>query len=349
MKKKIFIYTMFSAVIFLTSACFADEISDIKDKLQAKQEECTLTENEIKQLESEKKTLRSNAVKYDSELKAIYSEIQIIEKNITIAESELQEAERAEHMNKNIFYERLRVMYEHGKMQSVEMVLDSEDIMTLERKLDYIEQISEYDREVFDKAAQLRAKKRERKNELDKINLEYNNKSKLLDEKLKENNENIKSVNSKIKEKKEMLVMLVNEKNIINTELNRLTFEGRLFAEAEKYIGYPYVFGGSTPETSFDCSGFVCWAFTKSGVYNLPRTNAQGIYDQCMWISKDDARPGDLIFFEGTYDAGVQVTHVGIYAGDDKMLHCGSPIQYTSINTDYWIKHFYSFGRLGRI
>ena len=102
---------------------------------------------------------------------------------------------------------------------------------------------------------------------------------------------------------------------------------------------------GSSPETSFDCSGFVSYVFTNSGVCNMGRLTAQGIYDICMPVSPEEARPGDIIFFTGTYDAGEPVTHVGIYAGDGQMIHCGNPIQYTSINSAYWQSHFYAFGR----
>ena len=119
-----------------------------------------------------------------------------------------------------------------------------------------------------------------------------------------------------------------------------------LITEAEKYLGYPYVWGGSNPSTSFDCSGFVCWVFTNSGVHNLPRTTAQGIYNQCAIISSSEAKPGDIIFFTGTYDSAGPVSHVGIYVGDGMMIHCGSPIQYANINTSYWQQHFYAFGRL---
>ena len=120
----------------------------------------------------------------------------------------------------------------------------------------------------------------------------------------------------------------------------------KLIQEAEKYLGYPYVWGGSRPETSFDCSGYVCWVYTNSGVYDLPRTTAQGIYNQCIPVSKENAKPGDLIFFTGTYSTSNPVTHIGIYVGNGKMLHCGDPIGYTSIDTKYWTEHFYSFGRL---
>ncbi len=120
----------------------------------------------------------------------------------------------------------------------------------------------------------------------------------------------------------------------------------KLINEAEKYLGYPYVFGGSSPATSFDCSGFVCWVYTHRGVNNLPRTTAQGIYNQCKRVSDSEAKPGDLIFFKGTYNAGETVTHIGIYVGNNRMLHCGNPIQYTSIDTNYWRNHFYAYGRL---
>ena len=119
-----------------------------------------------------------------------------------------------------------------------------------------------------------------------------------------------------------------------------------LMEEAAKYLGYPYVWGGSNPSTSFDCSGFVCWVFTNSGVHNLPRTTAQGIYDQCTPVSASDAKAGDIIFFTGTYNSAGAVSHVGIYCGNGTMIHCGDPISYASINSSYWQSHFYSFGRL---
>lgn len=119
-----------------------------------------------------------------------------------------------------------------------------------------------------------------------------------------------------------------------------------LMAEATKYIGMPYVWGGSTPETSFDCSGYVCWVLNNAGIYKIGRTTAQGIYNSCKEISREEARPGDLIFFQKTHDTTSDVTHVGIYVGNGKMLHCGKPIGYSSIDTPYWTEHFYAFGRL---
>lgn len=117
-----------------------------------------------------------------------------------------------------------------------------------------------------------------------------------------------------------------------------------MISEAEKYLGYPYVWGGSSPSTSFDCSGFVSWVINHSG-WSVGRLGAQGLYNICTPVSSSQAKPGDLIFFVGTYDTP-GVSHVGIYAGGGMMIHCGSPISYASINTSYWQAHYYSFGRL---
>jgi cell wall-associated NlpC family hydrolase len=118
-----------------------------------------------------------------------------------------------------------------------------------------------------------------------------------------------------------------------------------IIAEAEKYLGYPYVWGGSSPSTSFDCSGFVCWVINQSGAGSVGRTTATGLFNSCSHIPPDEAQPGDLIFFQGTYDTP-GASHVGIYVGNGMMIHCGSPIQYTSINTSYWQSHFLGYGRL---
>ena len=117
-----------------------------------------------------------------------------------------------------------------------------------------------------------------------------------------------------------------------------------LIAEAEKYIGYPYVWGGSNPNTSFDCSGFVSWVLTNSGLCNTGRLGAQGLYNISTPISSSNARPGDLVFFVGTYDTP-GISHVGIYVGGGVMLHCGDPIQYANLNSTYWQSHFYAFAR----
>ena len=115
--------------------------------------------------------------------------------------------------------------------------------------------------------------------------------------------------------------------------------------EAEKYLGYPYVWGGSNPSTSFDCSGFVSWVINHSG-WNVGRLGAQALYNMCTPVSLANAKPGDLIFFTQTYDAQYTVSHVGIYVGNNKMLHCGNPIQYADVSSRYWTQHFYSCGRL---
>lgn len=119
-----------------------------------------------------------------------------------------------------------------------------------------------------------------------------------------------------------------------------------LLAEATKYIGFPYQWGGSNPKTSFDCSGYICWIYTQSGAYQLPRTSAQGIFDQCAVIPREEAKPGDLVFFTKTYASSTPVSHVGLYVGGNQMLHCGDPIGYASIDSNYWRSHFYAFGRL---
>ena len=119
-----------------------------------------------------------------------------------------------------------------------------------------------------------------------------------------------------------------------------------LFNEAEKHIGKRYVFGANGPN-NFDCSSFVCWSFTHSGVKNMPRTTAWGIYKTyCNPVSPSEAKAGDIIFFKNTYDSGSPISHVGIYAGNGMMIHAGDPIRFVSINTPYWREHFYGFGRV---
>ena len=119
-----------------------------------------------------------------------------------------------------------------------------------------------------------------------------------------------------------------------------------MIAEAEKYLGYPYVWGGSSLATSFDCSGFVSWVVNHCGVgWDVGRLGATGLYHICTPVSSANAKPGDLIFFQGTYDTD-GMSHVGIYVGGGMMIHCGDPIQYANINTSYWQAHFAAFGRL---
>ena len=120
----------------------------------------------------------------------------------------------------------------------------------------------------------------------------------------------------------------------------------KMITEAEKYLGYPYVWGGSSPSTSFDCSGFVSWVINHCGNgWNVGRLTAEGLRQICAIIPRSEAKPGDLIFFQGTYNT-TGASHVAIYVGNGMMIHCGNPIQYASIDTAYWQAHFYCFGRL---
>lgn len=128
--------------------------------------------------------------------------------------------------------------------------------------------------------------------------------------------------------------------------LSDTAFAGML-REAERYLGLPYVWGGSSPETGFDCSGFVSWVINHSGNgWNVRRQTAEGLRQACAYVPPSEARPGDLVFFRGTYDTA-GASHVGIYVGNGMMIHCGHPVQYASIETDYWRAHFYQYGRIG--
>ena len=117
-----------------------------------------------------------------------------------------------------------------------------------------------------------------------------------------------------------------------------------IIKEAEKYLGYPYIWGGSSPSTSFDCSGFVSWVINHSG-WNVGRLGAQGLCNICTPVSSANVKPGDLVFFTGTYDTP-GVSHAGIYVGNNMMIHCGDPISYANLNSSYWQSHFYRYGRL---
>src|SRR5699024_5235555 len=119
-----------------------------------------------------------------------------------------------------------------------------------------------------------------------------------------------------------------------------------MIREAEKYLGYPYVWGGSSPSTSFDCSGFVSYVINHCGDgWSVGRLTANGLMGVCDIIPNSSAKPGDLIFFQGTYDTS-GASHVGIYVGNGMMIHCGNPISYASIESNYWQQHFYCFGRI---
>ena len=119
-----------------------------------------------------------------------------------------------------------------------------------------------------------------------------------------------------------------------------------IYKEAQKYVGTPYVWGGSTPETGFDCSGYVCWVYNQNG-YNVGRTTATGLWNKSQHISEAEAKPGDLVFFEGTYDTPGK-SHVGIYLGNGMMVSAGDPIKYADIHSSYWQKYLSGFGRLSK-
>ena len=124
----------------------------------------------------------------------------------------------------------------------------------------------------------------------------------------------------------------------------------KLIEVGGRYIGYPYVWGGDSPETSFDCSGFISWIFKESGVRDVGRLGATSLYGVCTPIEPEEARPGDLIFFQGTLGDGVAgndgITHVALYVGDGYILNCGNPISYADLSRAYWQEHFYGFGRM---
>ena len=120
-----------------------------------------------------------------------------------------------------------------------------------------------------------------------------------------------------------------------------------LMIEAEKYIGYPYVYGAASPDVGFDCSGFVCWVFNQSGVYKTKRLGANRLYSICTDVPRVEARPGDLVFFEKTMGARVKgITHVGIYVGNNMMIHAGDPVGFADLRDEQWAKKIYAFGRL---
>lgn len=347
MKKKFICSVMAIVFVLFNLTVNAEEVVVLEAQLTAKNAEITSISNEIKNKETQKKELEKSILATNEDLSKLQMQLDELQVKIDSVSTELDEAQKKEDAKKEVFFKRLIVMYEKGNVAYIEAFLESKNIMEMTKRTEYIRQISENDRRIFNEFVEAKAEVEGRKKELDDISAEYNAQKEEYDLQINEASEEIETIEQKIKQKKDALKNLNSEKNEIEKKLYKKTFAGKVFEEGEKYLGFPYVWGGSTPETSFDCSGFVCWTYTHSGVYNLPRTTAQGIYNQCKKITESEARPGDLIFFEGTYNSPHEpVTHIGIYAGNGKMLHCGNPIQYTSTQTAYWKSHFYAYGRL---
>lgn len=343
--KKVMVIILLITSVFSIKVCAEDTVI-LESQLLTKKTEISELQNNIKELELRKSGLKNEILNINSGLQEVQVKLDDLNAQTETVTKELKLAQEKENNKKEIFYKRLTVMYEKGNIAYLEAILESEDIMEITKRTEYIKQISEYDRNVFEEYAKAKKEVDDRKRELDRVSAEYQRQKEEFDAQLGKTSSEISALDEEIKEKKEKLNTLNDEKKAIEDKIYKQTYEGKLFAEAEKYLGYPYVWGGSTPETSFDCSGFVCWSYTHSEVYNLPRTTAQQIYDQCKKIAPSEARAGDLIFFENTYSSSEPVTHVGIYAGDNRMLHCGNPIQYASIQTAYWQSHFYAYGRL---
>lgn len=324
----------------------AESVEVLELKVATKVAEIKDVESEIKSLKSKKEALKNDILEINGDLKKIQGQLDELNEKIEVITEELNIAQGKEDEKKAAFFKRLVVLYEKGNTAYIEVFFESKDIMEMAKRTEYIRQISEHDRKIFDEFATARKEVDDRKKALDDVSDEYKKQTEDFDAQINQASSDIAKIDEEIKGKQEIIKALEKEKAEFEKKLYKQTYAGRLFEEGEKYIGFPYVWGGSTPETSFDCSGFVCWTYTHSGVYNLPRTTAQQIYNQCKKIAPEEARAGDLIFFENTYQSYEPVTHVGIYAGNGRMLHCGDPIKYASTQTPYWKSHFYAYGRL---
>lgn len=328
------------------SDCVNADNAEIKSKIEELNKTASALNSEIEKMEADKKIKTDELAEVNSNLAELQGKMNSLETEINQNSSMLEEAEKSSENSYDTFAKRLRIMYEQGENVYIELLLGSENIKDLMDRIEMIREISSNDAEVYKSFLENEKNIQEKQNELSNLRMDYAEResdfNQLVSSKSNEINTLINDINSKKAEYDDIQSQISNlEKQMVSVD-----YADKLFAEAEKYIGMPYVFGGSSPETSFDCSGFVCYAVTHSGVHNLPRTTAQGIYNQCIKISESEAKRGDIIFFQGTYNAGETVTHVGFYAGDGKMLHCGDPIQYTSIHTPYWESHFYAYGRL---
>lgn len=326
---------------------FADDAT-VKAELAAVQNDIKTTESEISALEAEKMSKSNEIVEANSNLTALKESIDALQISIDENSLILAEAEAQEEESFNRFSQRLMAMYEQGSNAYIGLILGAENISDMIDRIDIINEISSYDRDVYQLYKDNKDIIETKQNELLAAKAELEVNSAEFEAIIASKNTELEGIVAALKDKRSTLASLQSKSQSLSMSLSSMDFADQLFAEAEKYLGMPYVFGGSTPATSFDCSGFVCYSVTHSGVLNLPRTTAQGIYNQCIKISESEAKRGDIIFFQGTYNAGETVTHVGFYAGDGKMLHCGNPIQYTSTQSSYWKSHFYAYGRLKR-
>lgn len=346
MKKICIGFILLSYILLRTANCALADDQKIKNDISSTEQRLSQIEKEIESLETEKKLKSDEIVQADANLKQLNDSIAELELQITDTTAELSAAELTEQESYDQFANRLRIMYEQGNNSYIALLLGAENISDAIKRIEIIKEISSYDSEIYNGYKETRETIEEKGNALSSQKEELQNRSDEFNEQISQKNIELEAIVAEIASKNSEKSSIETQLTELNTSLKSMDYADQLFAEAEKYLGMPYVFGGSTPETSFDCSGFVCYATTHSGVYDLPRTTAQGIYNQCIKISPSEAKRGDIIFFQGTYNAGETVTHVGFYAGDGKMLHCGDPIQYTSTQTDYWKSHFYAFGRL---
>ncbi len=344
--KKIRLLIAVTLVCFMTGQHVLADDNQIKAEINSVNEQISAVDKEINQLEEQKTTQSKEILEINSNLNELSAEIENIKHKIDENESVLAKARSQEKDSFDKFSKRLTLMYEQGSNSYISLLLGSENIFDMIKRIDLIYEISSYDREIYGKYKENKDTIQQKQTELMSENNDLQEKSDKFNTELSSKNSALADIVSKINEKKQEKSTLSQKVDSLNTSLSSMDYADKLFAEAEKYLGMPYVFGGSSPETSFDCSGFVCYATTHSGVYDLPRMTAQGIYDRCIKIQPSQAKRGDIIFFQGTYNAGETVTHVGFYAGNGRMLHCGNPIQYTSTQTSYWQSHFYAFGRL---
>ena len=328
------------------STVYAENSELIESQIAQNTQRIEILNNEVAALNAEKHSISEQIILLDSDLKAASEQLDYVRVQAETTKTELENAMAAKETAYDTFADRLVSMYETGAMQYADMLLSSDSISELLKRTEYIQEIIENDRDIFDNMSGIYTSIEEKSTLLQQQQVDLEAKTADFNTRIGAYNTRVYEINAEIEEKKKQKEQLQKEIEDLNKSLSSVDYAEALFSEAEKYIGMPYVWGGSTPQTSFDCSGFVCWSVTKSGVKNLPRTTAQGIYDQCIKISPSEAKRGDIIFFQGTYDSGSPVTHVGFYAGDGKMLHCGNPIQYTSTKTAYWTSHFYAYGRL---